>query len=103
MLNKEIEPLLPSINTLLEKHKIEGAWLFGSVLTSNFNQDSDIDLLITLQEGLDPVDAGGHLWDLTFELEDLLHRKVDLVSERSIKNPYFQKEIGATKYFIYGK
>jgi predicted nucleotidyltransferase len=101
MLNKEIEPLLPSINTLLEKHKIEGAWLFGSVLTSNFNQDSD--LLITLQEGLDPVDACCHLWDLTFELEDLLHRKVDLVSERSINNPYFLKEIAAIKYFIYGK
>jgi predicted nucleotidyltransferase len=52
---------------------------------------------------LEPIEAGGHLWDLTFELEDLLHRKVDLVSERSIKNPYFLKEIGATKYFIYGK
>jgi hypothetical protein len=73
------------------------------VLTEKFNQKSDIDLLINLQDGLEPIEAGGHLWDLTFELEDLLHRKVDLVSERSIKNPYFLKEIGATKYFIYGK
>jgi predicted nucleotidyltransferase len=103
MLNKEIQHFLPSIASLFEKHKIKNAWLFGSVLTPNFNQESDIDLLITIQEGIDPLEAGGHLWDLTFELEDLLHRKVDLVSERSIKNPYFLKEIAATKYFIYGK
>lgn len=103
MLNKEIQHFLPSIASLFEKHKIKNAWLFGSVLTEKFNQKSDIDLLINLQDGLEPIEAGGHLWDLTFELEDLLHRKVDLVSERSIKNPYFLKEIGATKYFIYGK
>ncbi len=103
MLNKEIQHFLPSITSLFEKHKIKNAWFFGSVLTEKFNQKSDIDLLINLQDGLEPIEAGGHLWDLTFELEDLLHRKVDLVSERSINNPYFLKEIAAIKYFIYGK
>ena len=48
-----------------------------------------MDFLVTIQENLDPVEAGGHLWDLTYELEDLLKRKIDLITEKSLKNPYF--------------
>jgi hypothetical protein len=103
MIHNQIKPFLPSITSLLEKHRIKKAWFFGSVLTENFTNKSDIDLLINLEDGLDPVEAGAHLWDLTFELEDLLHRKVDLVSERSIKNPYFLKEISETKFIVYGE
>ena len=87
---------------LLKKHKIKSAFVFGSVLTDAFNDASDIDFLVNLEDGIDPVEAGGHLWDLEYELQDLLHRKIDLLTERSLKNPYFIKELNETKFSIYG-
>ena len=61
-----------------------------------------MDFLVNIQTDLDPVETGGHLWDLTYELEDLLQRHVDLITESSLKNPYFIKEINETKFPNYG-
>mgnify|MGYP000633237714 CR=1 FL=1 len=103
MLHPSIQTFLPQIITLFQKHKIRNAFVFGSALTDNFNLDSDVDFLVNLQDGLDPVDAGEHLWDLEYELKDLLNRNIDLLTERSLKNPYFISEVNATKYSIYGQ
>ena len=80
MINKSIQPYMPEIISLLKKHEIKNAYVFGSVLTNKFNEDSDVDFLVTIQENLDPVEVGGHLWD-PYELEDLLKRKNDLITE----------------------
>jgi predicted nucleotidyltransferase len=102
MIHPIIQPYLPQIIELFKKHKIKSAYIFGSVLSEKFNEESDVDFLVNLQDGLDPVDAGGHLWDLQYELSDLLRREVDLHTERSLKNPYFIQELNATKLSIYG-
>jgi uncharacterized protein len=102
MINPSIQPYLPKIIELFKTHKIIKAYFFGSVLTENFNEKSDIDFLVNIQDDLDPVEAGGHIWDLTYKLEDLLQRNVDLITERSIKNPYFKDEVNETKFSIYG-
>ena len=102
MLNPTFQNYLPSVIVLLKKHKIKSAYVFGSVLTEKFNKNSDVDFLVNLQEGLDPVEAGEHLWDLEYELQDLLDRKIDLLTERSLKNPYFIDELNQTKFSIYG-
>ena len=93
---------MPQVLCLLEKHKIQKACFFGSVFTKNFNESSDVDFLVSIQEILASIDAGRHLWDLTYELEELLNRKVDLITERSLRNPYFVKELNETKFPIYG-
>lgn len=103
MLNPTILQFLPQIKQLLQKHKIKTAFVFGSVLTAEFNGQSDVDFLVNLQDGLDPVDAGEHLWNLEYELKDLLHRNIDILTERSLKNPYFISEINSTKFPIYGQ
>jgi predicted nucleotidyltransferase len=102
MINPAIQAYLPNVIELFRKHKIKNAYIFGSAVTDKFNNDSDVDFLVNLQDGLNPVDAGGHLWDLEYELKDLLHRDIDLLTERSLKNPYFISEINATKVAIYG-
>ena len=101
MIHSTIQAFMPQVIKLLKKHKIKNAYIFGSAVTEWFNEKSDVDFLVTLQEGLDPVDAGGHLWDLEYELKDLLHHDIDLLTERSLKNPYFITEINATKQPIY--
>jgi predicted nucleotidyltransferase len=102
MIHPSLEQYMPQIITLLKKHKVTSAYLFGSAVSDHFNEDSDVDFLVNLKEGLDPLDYGEHLWDLHYELRDLLNREIDLLTERSLKNPYFIQELSETKVPIYG-
>jgi uncharacterized protein len=71
-------------------------------VTDTFNDRSDLDLLINFQDGLDPLTAGEHWWNIHDELRDLLNREIDIVTERSLKNPYFISELRNTRQLIYG-
>jgi predicted nucleotidyltransferase len=102
MLHHSIRPYLPQIIQIFKNHKIVSASVFGSVVTDNFNENSDVDFLVNIEQDLDPVIAGGHLWDAYYELKDLLNREIDLLTERSLKNPYFIKELNNSKFSIYG-
>ncbi len=92
---------MPSVIKLLKKHKVARAYAFGSVVKGDFKSDSDIDLLIAFDETLDPIEYGQHYFDLAEQLEELLQRPVDLVTEASLKNPYFIKNLNETKVPLY--
>jgi hypothetical protein len=98
LINKNREQL----NELFRKHKVVKAAVFGSALTDRFNTNSDIDLLISFEEGLDPVYNGELWWSLYDELRKLFNKEIDLVTECSLKNPYFIDEIKKTRQVIYG-
>jgi len=98
-----ISVYLPLIISLFEKHKIKEAYLFGSVITDKFDENkSDVDFLVNFLDGIDPLEKGELLWSLRFSLEDNLKRPVDLITETSLKNPYFIEEVNETKMKIYG-
>jgi uncharacterized protein len=76
-------------------------YVFGSSLTEKFNQQtSDIDLIVSIDEP-DPAERGGLLLDLWEELEIFFGRKVDMMGDRLIENPYLRKSVEATKQLIY--
>lgn len=102
MINPQFKPYMSVVLRLLQTHKVKDAYLFGSVLTDRFNDNSDVDLLVNYDDDMDPLEMGESLMELYIELEDNLNRKIDLLTERSLKNPYFIKEINETKYQIYG-
>jgi len=102
MIHPEFQPYLPKVIQILKEHKVKDAYLFGSVLSSRFNEDSDVDFLVSYESFDDPVAFGDNIWDLRFALEDNLHRDVDLINEDNLKNPYFIQELNETKYKIYG-
>ena len=98
-----INTYLPVVISLFEKHKIKDAYLFGSAITDKFDeQKSDVDFLVNFIDGIDPLEKGELLWNLRFSLEDNLNRPVDLITETSLKNPYFIEEVNETKMKIYG-
>lgn len=103
MIALEIEKKLNDVVQLLEKHHIEIAFLFGSSIRNDFNDHSDIDILVRIQDNLSPEDKGTHLWNLIYDLEELFDRKVDLLTETSLKNPYLIAELDRTKLKIYEK
>jgi len=55
--------------------------LFGSTARGEADEQSDIDLLVELDPGRSLFDLGG----LQYELEQLLGRPVDVVTERGLK------------------
>jgi len=101
MLHSSFVQKLPTVIDILKKYKIVRAYAFGSVCNEKFNPTSDIDLLISFQENIDPLEKGQNLWDLEDELEMVLNPEIDLVTDTSLKNPYFIKELNETKIRLY--
>jgi len=93
---------IQQIRELCEQHKLERLYAFGSVLTDRFSENSDIDFLYTFKEDIPLLDVVDHYFNFQNELEKTLNRPVDLVSEKSLNNPYFIKEVDNTKQLIYG-
>ncbi|MDE6311876.1 MAG: nucleotidyltransferase domain-containing protein, partial [Muribaculaceae bacterium] len=76
-------------------------WVFGSILTSRFNDDSDVDFAVVFH--YDQIhDLFINFFDFIDELQQLLGRKVDLVDETAVSNSYFRRELDRTKQLIYG-
>lgn len=93
---------ISTIRELFQNHKIEKAYVFGSAASGNFNQNSDIDFLVKFEADIDPLEKGELWWNLHDTLRDLFNREIDIVTENSLKNPYFIKELDKTKELIYG-
>ena len=101
-INEQFKTHLANVVQILALHKVKNAYLFGSVLTERFNDQSDVDFLVNYEPSMDPLERGELLLSLQIALEDEIHRDVDLLTEYSLKNPYFIDEINKTKYLIYG-
>ena len=98
-----IEDSYQQLKELCEEHEVERLYAFGSVLRPDFDiGSSDLDLIVNLKE-MAPVDKGLMLLSLWDRLEGLFQRKVDLVTEGSLENPYFRAEIESTKQLIYDR
>lgn len=101
-MKRSISNKIKLLKPIFQMHKVEKAYLFGSVTTANFTAQSDIDLLITFQENIDPLEKGELWWSLYDSLRLHFNREIDLVTESSLKNPYFIEEVNHTKQLIYG-
>lgn len=89
------------LKRLCEKYKVAKLYVFGSVISSRFNEESDIDFLVTFDK-IDLEDYADNYFDLKFSLEDLFKRNIDLLEEKAIKNPFFKRTIDNSKELIYG-
>jgi predicted nucleotidyltransferase len=76
-------------------------YIFGSVLNSQFSNESDIDFLVTFAN-VELTEYADNYFDFKFSLEDLFQRQIDLLEEKAIKNPFFKKSVENSKKLIYG-
>ncbi len=86
---------------LCKSLKIQRMIIFGSVVSGEFKKDSDIDLLISFSDDLSIEEYTDNYFTLHYKLEELFNRKVDIVTERMLSNPYFIESINKSKELIY--
>ena len=98
---KLIENNIQKIIDLCKRHKVHKLFVFGSVLTDRFNDDSDGDLVVDFNK-TEVEDYFDNYFDFKYSLQDLLGREIDLLEEQTIKNPYLKKNVDSTKMLIYG-
>ncbi len=93
--------ILVQIQKLCKTNKVKSLFAFGSVTRDDFNENSDVDLVVDIDEK-DPFAYTDIYFNLKSKLEEILHRQVDLLEERAIKNKFFRRELENTKVKIYG-
>jgi hypothetical protein len=91
---------MDQIHQLCLANQVKTLFAFGSVVTERFNADSDIDLVVDIEEE-DPFSYSDKYFDVLFNLEDMLERPIDLLESRSLRNKYIKEAIEANKVLIY--
>ena len=97
-----IEKNINSLISLCKQHKVKELYLFGSILTSKFNKDSEIDMLVQF-DNVDILEYADNYFDFKDKLEKLLDREIDLVENQAIRNPIFRKILDRDKKIVYDR
>lgn len=97
-----VERNMNQVSKLLEQHKVDNMYLFGSVLTENFTLTSDIDFLVNFGQ-VELEEYFDNYIGLKTGLEQIFNRSVDLVEEKTVKNPVLRRSIDRNKKLIYGR
>ena len=99
-MNIILKDRLKELRKLCESYNVRTMYVFGSVCTDLFKDDSDIDFLISF-DTLSFDQYTDNYFELHYKLEDLFNRRIDLLTESSLSNPYFIKVVENTKQLIY--
>jgi predicted nucleotidyltransferase len=86
-----LEMLARSKPTLAARYGVKTMALFGSIVRNAARADSDIDILVSF----DGPATSQRYFGVQFFLEDLLGRRVDLVTDKALRSelrPFIEKE-----------
>lgn len=76
---------------------VKKAWVFGSFSRGEEKEDSDIDIMVVLDE---TQTVGLKFFAMLFDLKELLGREVDLVTEDSLL-PFARESANKDKILVY--
>ncbi len=102
------------MNSLIQKHQttleiicrslpVDTLYVFGSGADSSLQDESDLDFLVHFESDLSAQDYADTYFLLHKKLSALFNRSIDLITERSLSNPYFTESINSSKKLIYDK
>src|ERR671913_1559472 len=100
-MNGLIEQHRDAIRALCQRYDVRRLDLFGSAATGAFDAEtSDLDFVATFTDTRSPGYADRYL-GFAEALETLFGRPVDVITERSIRNPYFRQAVEESRQPIY--
>jgi predicted nucleotidyltransferase len=86
---------------LCRTHKVKKLYAFGSSINKNFDlAKSDIDLMVEVASD-NPLEKGEILLNFYEASGIFFGRKIDLLTDQPIENPYLKKQVDDTKILIY--
>lgn len=95
-----IQDKITELEELCRVFDVKTLHVFGSACTDKFNEASDIDILVSFKD-ISIEKYTDNYFDLHYKLEELFNRKIDLLTERSLSNPYLIESIEETKELLY--
>ena len=99
MISKNVQNMIPKIQDFFGSQPITKAWLFGSCSRGEETADSDIDILVEYDRQHNRISLM-KIAGIMLNLEDLLHRKVDIVEANRLL-PFAQETANQDKFLIY--
>ena len=95
-----IETKREALDGLCLQYHVGSLEVFGSAATGNLREDSDLDFLVEFLT-VDSMSLADQYFGLLVALERLFDRKVDLMTRRSLRNPYFVDSVEKTRQLLY--
>lgn len=95
LIKEDIFAIIKENKEKLKKYHVKKIGLFGSILKGVQTIESDVDLLVEFEEGKKTYN---NFIELAFLLENLLQRKIDLLTLEAL-NPYMKPKILKEAYF----
>lgn len=90
------QALTETLRHFFAKQPVSRAYLFGSVARGNATEQSDLDVLVELDKGATLFDHARMSW----QLEDLLQHRVDVVTEGGL-SPHIRPLIERDRILVY--
>jgi predicted nucleotidyltransferase len=89
-----------SLEEVCRQFHVRRLEVFGSAAQQDLDKCRDVDLLVEFDESATP-----HVFDTYFELqrslEKLFAKPVDLVEPAGLKNPFFIRQVNASRRTLY--
>lgn len=96
-----IEQKLAEVFELCHRYGVHRLDVFGSATRADFDPvRSDLDFLVEFED-FTVSTAADRFLGLLVDLEELFGRRVDLVSTKAIRNPYFRQVVNRTRVPLY--
>jgi len=99
----EIGKYTEQLKDLCEQFEVVRLDLFGSGVRNDFSEErSDLDFLVTFEERT-KIGYFDRYFGLLERLGEIFNRKVDLVEEDAITNPYFRKVVNRERKLVFAR
>ncbi|MCL5279110.1 MAG: nucleotidyltransferase domain-containing protein [Planctomycetes bacterium] len=87
---------------LCGRYRVKRLHVFGSAVLGHFDpRHSDLDFLVRFSDREPTGEYADRYLGFAEALEQLFGRLVDLVTEESIRNPFFRREVESTRQLVY--
>lgn len=100
-MQKILKTKIDDIKDICKRLKVKRLYVFGSAAKGDFNPKSDIDFLLSFNDNLSIEEYTDNYFALHYKLRELFNREIDIITERTLSNPFFIESIDESKELIY--
>jgi predicted nucleotidyltransferase len=97
-----IERNRAALADLCRQFGVRRLYVFGSAASDQMQATSDVDFIVEMTDRQPSPAYADRFLDFADALERLMGRRVDLITDQAIRNPYFRQEVETTRRLVYG-